>query len=704
MRRRDRRAIPEFGKAPPARAGRGGEGPPEPPARAAAGGAGGLAAAAAGVVGWVRADVPIRAPLAAAPAVWLGGTGLHLAGVPGLYPAAAAGLAGAAAAEAIRYRAGGQLPAWVAGSAAGAGAWAAALAELGPGWGNGLLTLGGFGAAVAAYRQYLRTDLIGQIAAARRREAEQARQRAEWAQIAERVGLGGSALAEQADTRLGWEWRLDVRGTGKRASALAGRALAEDVAAVLDLPASRVSAWPGRLAGRLVIAVRARDPWAAPIPHPLLDPDPEIQLPATDTCRTPLLFGLDPDTGARLELPVVRGGSSMQHTLVIAASDAGKSVLVNNLLERGTACLDLRPWMIDVVKGHDTDAWAPALDWSAAGPENLDRAMDILEAAARVATVRPQARRRARGQRTFEPSPQRPAVLLIIDEAAGLLGQDAALRLAAATGRSARQTERLVAQARALVVHIAQAGRSEGAALLLISQRASERHIPNEIRANIHNVVLGRTQSQNEDRHALAAIVEDLPDMRAYAEGHAGVWAIARKGVPGSVRTGRAFLLGDDEFDHMRAWAAERRPPRGLEPEVAHALGEPYARRHEPPALVAAGPAPAAADAGAPAPAPPTLGAVYGHLQDAAATLGKIKARSGDVPVRVRRVILDTLADAGEAGVSRRDIEDATGLAAPTAGQYLTALYAMGLIDKRGDNRATRWHLPTDSDENEGQP
>jgi hypothetical protein len=60
--------------------------------------------------------------------------------------------------------------------------------------------------------------------------------------------------------------------------------------------------------------------WPAP------ESTPPCAAAAIESAIEALVFGVDPDTGARLELPVVRPGSALvQHTLVVAQSDGGKN-------------------------------------------------------------------------------------------------------------------------------------------------------------------------------------------------------------------------------------------------------------------------------------------------------------------------------------------------------------------------------------------
>ena len=101
---------------------------------------------------------------------------------------------------------------------------------------------------------------------------------------------------------------VDTRGTGKRASALARETgLAELIAEHEMLPRGRVDVTPDRIAGRMWITIRRADPWAKPIPHPLtIKNSPYARhVPYPATIREPLTIGIDPETGAPLQVRAV---------------------------------------------------------------------------------------------------------------------------------------------------------------------------------------------------------------------------------------------------------------------------------------------------------------------------------------------------------------------------------------------------------------
>ncbi|WP_344747117.1 hypothetical protein [Streptosporangium vulgare] len=178
-------------------------------------------------------------------------------------------------------------PVRAAAATVAAGSWMTAAAE----WGviagpYGLM--GWLGAAVygLTYWAYRQDPKILEALA-----QEQAR--ADWHHKAGLYGLGGSHLLEWRETRLGEQMVINTRGTGRLASELVGGRLEELIAEEEMLPKTRVKTRVGSIAGRLSISIRYKNPWAEALPHPLLDPTPEIPLPDVADGREPRIIGMD---------------------------------------------------------------------------------------------------------------------------------------------------------------------------------------------------------------------------------------------------------------------------------------------------------------------------------------------------------------------------------------------------------------------------
>ena len=105
-----------------------------------------------------------------------------------------------------------------------------------------------------------------------------------------------------------------------------------------------------------------------------------------------------------------------RHALFGGATGAGKSGGLNVLMGNLVACADVVIWAIDLKKGMELGPWAACIDRLATTPDEaralLADAVAILEARAALLAER--------GQRVWEPSPDMPALVIIIDEYAEL--------------------------------------------------------------------------------------------------------------------------------------------------------------------------------------------------------------------------------------------------------------------------------------------
>ncbi len=365
------------------------------------------------------------------------------------------------------------------------------------------------------------------------REARQWREaRFGWLSQAHVYDLGGSHMIGHERTRLGEAYELDVRGTRKRASAIASGSLAERIAEDEGLPKSRVEVTEGKVAGHVRVSIRHVDPWKRPIPHPLLDPDPEIDLSGPASIREPLPIGQDPESGAPLTATLwdSDGGKTFQ---VVAKKGAGKSTLLSDLRERITACPDAALWDINVSKGAEDREWAPLCQHSACGPDERVKAVRILAAAEAEIGRRGNL---PRDTKVFLPTPEDPAIVILIDEIDALVQADPY-------------------RVRKLLSYIASKGRSESVILVLAGQRATANWMGGaDVRANIDYVACGKVRSPGELQHALGSLGFSVPDMTTYGEGKPGVWVIVDDG--GDYQAGRAFKL--DELTDIRKIAAQR--------------------------------------------------------------------------------------------------------------------------------------------------
>lgn len=481
-----------------------------------------------------------RNTLAASAAALAAAEVMHLTHVspadPAMLTLAAAGFTG--------WRAGGK-PAAIVGAG---GAWLTAATAAGPLAGSGplwhpLTIAWGAGALAALWA----LDRHAAVRTARRWRAA----KAQWLRDAPGYGLFNSHLLDHQETRLGEMLEVDVSETGKRSSSLAGSTLAEDIASRRKLPRHRVRVTEGSIAGRIRIYIRTRDPWKHAIPHPLLDTDPEIELPVPATITKPLIVGQDPESGRPLAIALYdsHGGKNVY---IIGKRDAGKTTLLDCLRERLTACPDALVFGINLSKASEDNEWAPACHLTAIGPGDAKKALAILQLVSRIVVETPMI---PRDDKVRQVSAEWPAIVLVIDEI------DAVVDL---LGQRAKQ----------LLKHITGKGRSEAVSVVAAGQRGTADWMGGaDVRANLDVVCAGRVRRQAEISHAVGTMAPLIPDMATYGEGHAGVWAVVEDS--GDYTLGRSFNL--DGLTQLRQFAHDRRRPEAeLNPELSDRIGELY--------------------------------------------------------------------------------------------------------------------------------
>jgi hypothetical protein len=221
-----------------------------------------------------------------------------------------------------------------------------------------------------------------------------------WPEMAVAVGLAGSQVMSALVDVWGWRARLRLAR---------GQTINDVVAKIPGLESSigtfrgavRVYPTPDDLANRCELRVLDVDPHADAIPWPG---------PSTITVTEPIDLGPFEDAAPCNVLFLRR------HVLLGGATGAGKSSGLNVLMGNLAACHDVVIWAIDLKKGMELRPWASCIDRLATTPDEarilLADAVKILEARAALLAER--------GQRVWEPAPDMPALVIIIDEYAEL--------------------------------------------------------------------------------------------------------------------------------------------------------------------------------------------------------------------------------------------------------------------------------------------
>ena len=662
--------------------------------------------------GWLRHAPAERLPLPAVPVVWTAAEIMHQVGVSGVYPGAAtvAAVLGGGwlgernARDPGRARLRGAEVAAVTGTV---GAWLTAATAWGPLAGpDHLMTLAYLAGAGGGY-WWLRRHEAVRAARARRDEAAAWReQKTAWHRLAPLLRLHGSHLLEYDETLLGDTMLIDTRGTGKRASQVNAREVAERLGELEMIPAGRIDVETDRIPGRLRISVRRNDPWKHALTHPVIDPDSSYAKYVEDpaSCRKPLVIGGDPETGDPLPLTLWDEDEGGKVVFVGAKKGSGKSVLLSCIKERVTACTDARLIQINLSKAREDRRWAPLAIANALGmdAQQTRQARRILRWVLTAIVARSEDPALAASK--VEPTPGTPLLVVVIDEIDAVASDP---------------------ECKALLAKIASKCRSEAVALVIAGQRATVQWMGGgDLRANVDIAVLGRFARAGEARKATGEEV-DLPDMGAYGEGHPGVFLVTELGGGGGYDRGRVFKLSEpDQIDRIVADRLARQRPYIPEPGFARMaklwaqitgalpddtgsadaglddaegldLGVDLAEDADETAAVAAKIA-AARELAA---QEPELAQIPPEMREHALALLTDRRRQFmdqyadiDIPPAELATITELLAVPG--GTSSAVVAEALGKSRSTAHRYLTRLTLAGHAELRGKGRGAGFHAP----------
>ena len=236
----------------------------------------------------------------------------------------------------------------------------------------------------------------------RRRRARARVQRAlsAWPDISKAIGLPGSKI-QSASVDL-WGWRARVKlARGQTITDMTARI--SGIESALGSYRGAVRVYPTRdgKANRCELRVLDTDPhaeaigWRGPSARSITEPVDLGPFEDAEQCRVSFL---------------------RRHALFAGTTGSGKSGGLNVLMATLAACDDVVIWAIDLKNGMELQPWGPCIDRLATTPEEaaalLADAVAILQARA--------AHLAASGRRVWEPSPDMPALVIIVDEYAEL--------------------------------------------------------------------------------------------------------------------------------------------------------------------------------------------------------------------------------------------------------------------------------------------
>jgi hypothetical protein len=224
---------------------------------------------------------------------------------------------------------------------------------------------------------------------------------AAWPEIAPTVGLAGSRVMSAAVDVWGWRARFGL-ARGQTITDVIAKLPAIESGLGTFRGAARVSPTPDGLANRFELRVLDKDPHADAITWPG---------PSVASIAEPIDLGPFEDAMPAKVLLLRR------HALFGGATGSGKSGGLNVLMGNLTACADVVIWAVDLKRGMELGPWAASIDRLATTPAEartlLADAVAILEARA--------AHLAGAGRRVWEPSPEMPALVILIDEYAELV-------------------------------------------------------------------------------------------------------------------------------------------------------------------------------------------------------------------------------------------------------------------------------------------
>lgn len=263
----------------------------------------------------------------------------------------------------------------------------------------------------------------------------------------------------EANRRHDWGWEVTVRlAKGKPADIVTK---APDLETPLDLPENGLHCQPVRQSrGQVVLRLVQSDPFDKMPAAPERKPNSHRMKD-----RQVIAYRMD---GQKFD-PSLLG----VHVIVVAGSGGGKSVILRALADTLTACSDVLVGDLDP-GGNGLAPLAEAVGVRAIGDDNMGQIEKILEQALKIAKARPSLFAKYGMKENWEPSPERPAIVLFIDE-----------------------YPQLSDRAKELAVKILQTGRKSRVQLVLATQEVNKDTIGAAIADTIALKIVGPCRRQD---------------------------------------------------------------------------------------------------------------------------------------------------------------------------------------------------------------
>jgi S-DNA-T family DNA segregation ATPase FtsK/SpoIIIE len=220
-----------------------------------------------------------------------------------------------------------------------------------------------------------------------------------WPTIADDIGLPGSKIASVVVDAWGWTARVILRKGTTTEQAISKIPAIESG---LGLRPGSVRVFPDQArADRFIVRVIENDPHA----EPAMWPGSSV----TSVARQ-VDIGISED-GRPVRVVILR-----RNVLIGGTTGSGKSGILNVIIASLAVCRDVVLWGVDLKGGMELQPWAACFDRLATTPQEAN---ELFKDA--VGWLNRRAREKARqGKRVLDPSPEDPALIIIVDEYAEL--------------------------------------------------------------------------------------------------------------------------------------------------------------------------------------------------------------------------------------------------------------------------------------------
>jgi FtsK/SpoIIIE family len=356
----------------------------------------------------------------------------------------------------------------------------------------------------------------------RRRRARVRVQRAlsAWPDISKAIGLPGSKI-QSAGVDL-WGWRARVRlARGQTIADMTARIPAIESALGTYRGAVRVYPTGDGKANRCELRVLDTDPHAEAVPWPG---------PSARSITEPV------DLGPFEDAEQCRVSFLRRHALFAGTTGSGKSGGLNVLMATLAACDDVVIWAIDLKQGMELGPWAPCIDRLATTPQEaaalLADAVAVLQARA--------GHLAATGRRVWEPSPDMPALVIIVDEYAELADE--------------------APDAMSDTDSIARLGRAVAVTLVAATQRPTQKAMgQGAVRSQMDTRICFRVRERRDVDLVLGQGMLNA-GWHAHALNAPGKFLVSAPEHTTPKRA-RAYLVTDNDVTRIVAYYGPRRPP-----------------------------------------------------------------------------------------------------------------------------------------------